>query len=49
MANDACSKCGTVYEYIYTPYIRKGGKVIYRKNGGKFRIPICACNARKAA
>jgi hypothetical protein len=27
-------------EYIYTPYITKKGKRIYKKGGGVFRIPL---------
>ncbi len=26
--------------YIYTRYITRNGKRIYRKNGGVFRIPV---------
>ncbi|MGI4873684.1 MAG: hypothetical protein ACRYFX_21200 [Janthinobacterium lividum] len=27
-------------EYIYTPYITKKGKRVYKKGGGVFRIPV---------
>ena len=33
-------------EYIYTPYITRKGKRIYRKGGGVFRIPVSRMKKR---
>jgi len=42
----AMQKSSDDQEYIYTPYITKKGKRIYRKGGGVFRIPVSRMKKR---
>ncbi len=49
MKTGYCPKCGNSCEVIFTPYIRKEGKIIYPKKGKVFVIPQCDCTSKEAA
>lgn len=40
MANDISARPG--YKLVFTPYVTRNGRKVYRKNGGKycFEVPI---------
>mgnify|MGYP003305785061 CR=1 FL=1 len=38
MANDVLTRPG--YKVVYTPYITRNGKKVYRKNGGMYRFEV---------